>query len=695
MEMVKNVWLAFCLFFVATFFNAQNKTKVACIGNSVTFGYGLKNPSTESYPSILQGLLGSNYEVGNFGHSGATLLQKGHKPYIKTEEYQKAMAFQPDIAIIHLGLNDTDPRNFPNFRDEFIPNYTQLIKDVKQSNPKAKVYICTLTPIFTGHSRFGTSTYDWYNALQEKIKEVAKINHVPLIDLNKHFRNRPDLITDEPTLHPNKEGAKHLGETVYKYLTGNFGGLKLADIFTDNLILQREQPIKIWGLANAATPIEVTLGNEKKATTSTFGGTWEVIFQPKSASEKPITLKVKNEKQQLIVKNILVGDVWLASGQSNMYFPLKNSIGGDDFAKKEMKNKIRWMKYKPFEETDDKEWSEETMKRANELDFFSGKWQENNPENAKDFSGIGYSFATSIQKEVGVPIGVIEMAVGGSPQISWISRTALEQDPLFYQSFKNWRNNDFIMGWARSRASKNVKNANSAFQRHSYEPAFNFEAGISKINNFPIKGVIWYQGESDAENAELYKKLFPLFIKDWRQQWHEDLPFYYVQLSGINRPSWNYFRDAQRILSQSIPNVYMAISSDLGDIKDVHPTDKIPIGKRLAKLALYHTYQKSIEISNGPLFKSAQQTQNQIIIDFDYSKGLKTSDGSSLKGFKNFNQNYELIPANAVIKGNQIIITLPANTTVKSVVYAWEPFPGANLVNEANLPASTFKYDFN
>lgn len=164
---MKPLFFFLMLFFWGTL-PAQQVIKVACVGNSVTAGWGLQNPGQESYPAQLQHLLGNGYAVKNFGHSGATLLKKGHNPYYRTAAFQQLLSFRPQIAIIHLGLNDTDPRNYPNYRDDFIPDYNWLIDTLKKQNPQIKIFICRLTPIFTGHSRFLSSTNEWYNDLQKK-----------------------------------------------------------------------------------------------------------------------------------------------------------------------------------------------------------------------------------------------------------------------------------------------------------------------------------------------------------------------------------------------------------------------------------------------------------------------------------------------------------------------------------------------
>lgn len=685
----RRCFLAFLFFvFVKASVAQEPITKIACVGNSVTFGSGLKDPAASSYPSVLQQKLGDGFVVKNFGHSGATLLRKGHNPYFKTKAFAEMLLFAPDIIIIHLGLNDTDPRNFPNYRDEFIPDYSWLIDTIKKSNPNVKIYLCSLTPIFSGHPRFVSSTFEWYWKLQQKIKEVAAIHHLPIIDLNSALHNRPDLFPDQ--LHPNEAGAAILANTVYQHITGNFGGLQLPDVFTSNMVLQRNEPIKIWGKANTGTVVQVKFLHQQKLIKVGMDGSWQVIFPATKANSQPQVLEINNEGKTIQLNNILIGDVWLCSGQSNMYFSVQQSMGADNILQKaDVAAPLRLFKYKPFAETDNTAWTTEELQKANELKFFSGSWQLNQKESIAGFSAVAYAFGSEILREEKVPVGLIEVAVGGSPLLSWVSRLSLESSPLFALSFNNWTQSDYLMQWCRERALTNIKNATNPLQRHSYQPSFNFESGIAPLTPFPLTGIIWYQGESDAENAELYQKLFPLFVKDWRTQWKKDLPLYYVQLSSIERPSWNYFRDAQRRMLSVIPNSGMAVSSDLGDRKDVHPKNKFPIGNRLARLALNKTYKKNV-LSNGPLFQSAKTTSGQIEIIFSEAEGLKTADGKVLRGFEIYNEKGIFVPVSAIIKNNKVIIAKPQKSRTKKIAYGWQSFTDANLVNKDGLPASTF-----
>jgi len=667
---------------------AATPIKVACIGNSVTYGAGLEKPQLDSYPAQLQKLLGSAYQVENFGRNGATLLKKGHNPYYKTKEFSKALDFKADIAIIHLGLNDTDPRNWPDYKDDFEADYAWLLDTLRKQNPAIKLYVSRLTPIFSGHPRFKSGTRNWYRQIQERIPEIAKANNATLIDLHTALYNRPDLFPDN--LHPLKEGAEIIARTVYQNLTGNYGGLQLPQFFTDHMVLQRKQPIPIYGKANAGETIEATFNNKHLSTTTDAYGQWKVIF-PAMLHGGPYELTVKQQDKQITLKNILIGDVWLCSGQSNMDFALKSSEKGQSAAAMASKYpNIRLLKLKSIRETNATAWDSLSLAKTNQLAYFSGSWEESNQLSAANFSAIGFHFGKQIHQEENVPIGLIQLAVGGSTIESWIDRSTMEHDDQLVDMLANWRKSDFMMPWGRERADLNLKNAKLAKQRHPYEPSYNYEAGIRNLIKSPIKGVIWYQGESNTHNVESFEHLFPTLVSSWRQKWGYDFPFYYVQLSSIDRPSWPSFRFAQYKLSKEIPKSGMAVSLDLGDSLDVHPKKKEEIGNRLAKLALRDTYNRSV-VATGPEAVKAEQKSGQIVITFKAAKRLETADKKVLQGFSLVNEKGQIIAVSGVIKGNKVHLVVPTVEKFKTVLYAWEPFSRANLVNEAGLPGSTFK----
>lgn len=665
---------------------AQNKLlKVACIGNSVTYGYGLQNREQECYPARLQNLLGDSYTVVNFGHSGATLLKKAHNPYYKTKEFADAISFSPDIAIIHLGLNDTDPRDWPNYHDDFEADYAWLISAFRKANPSVKIYICRLTPIFSGHPRFKSGTRDWYWQIQNLIPVIAKANTTSLIDLHTPLYARPDLFADN--LHPDKEGAAILATTVYHAISKNFGGLKLPEVFADNMVLQRKIPVPVYGTANTGDDVEVDFRQYKLTATANEYGQWKVNL-PAMLPGGPFTMTVKDEDSIISLKNILIGDVWLCSGQSNMAFPLSSEAEGANEIKTAANNKtIRLYQLHVLKETDSINWDTATLAKINRLKYFSGTWKESNALSVHDFSAIAYYFGKKLNQEEHVPIGLIEVAVGGSPIASWIDRYTMEHDLIAVDMINNWRQSDFIMQWCRDRANVNLKYAASPRQRHPYEPCYNYEAGIANLTAFPVKGVIWYQGESDAHNIELYSHLFKTMVTSWRQKWGYELPFYFVQLSGINRPSWPGFRDMENRLQQQIPNIHMAVSMDMGDSLNVHYKQKKNVANRLALLALHYTYKKQVT-ANGPAPLYTTRKGDAIIIDFN--NNLTTGNKQALTGFELIDEKGERIPVDAAISKNNVWLKVPAGTIIKSIFYAMQPYTHANLVNTQGLPASTF-----
>ncbi|WP_017260046.1 GDSL-type esterase/lipase family protein [Pedobacter arcticus] len=678
-----NIWL---IFLIGGNAYAQ-KIKIACIGNSVTAGYLLKNPEKESYPAQLQQLLGDKYLVSNFGHSGATLLKKGHNPFYKTREFINALDFHADIAIVHLGLNDTDPRNWPNYKNDFEADYAWLIDTLRQDNPEIKIYICKLTPIFSGHPRFKSGTRDWYQQIQDKIPLIAKANEAQLIDLNAPLNHHPNLFADN--LHPDVVGTGIIAKTVYEHITGDFGGFTLDPIFTNNMVLQRDQPIAIYGTANANDKVEISFNQIKKEVITNQFGKWKVQL-PAMKFGGPYQLKISTQYQSITLKNILIGDVWLCSGQSNMAFPLKSSATAKATLSHLNKNlPIRLLKFNTLAETDHTSWDSVTLAKINQLDYFSGRWDTLSENSGAQFSAIAYYFGEKLNKEVHIPIGLIQMAVGGSTLESWIDRETMEQDNLMVDMLDNWRKSDFIQPWVRERAAMNLKNATNPKQRHPYEPTYNFEAGISKLTSFPIKGAIWYQGESNAHNPELFSHEFPLMVKSWRKKWGFDFPFYYVQLSSIDRPSWSFFRDVQGKLQSLIPNSGMAVSSDLGDSLNVHPTQKKQVGERLALLALKNTYHKNI-VATGPIPLKATQNKSTIIITFSNTVALSFGDNPQLLGFEIVTNKGNRLAVKATIFKNEVHLNIPQNLKVVKILYAWQPFTKANLVNEAKLPASTF-----
>lgn len=706
------VLLVACVFVLSP---VEAQVKVACVGNSITYGYGTANPLTDAYPAQLQELLGEGYEVGNFGRSGTTLLRRGHRPYVETEEFRKALAFQGDVVVIHLGVNDTDPRDWPLYRDDFIPDYMALIDSFRVANPHCRILIARLSPLGVHHYRFESGTRDWQWQVQEAIGQVARNTGVELIDFHRLLYAYPHLIEDQ--IHPVKEGLGMMAAYVKSVLTGDFGGLRLPEAYSSHMVLPHGRKLTIRGMANAGAQVRVTVsglqqpgqapgrgkgavkgrGKRGKAASRCIEqltavasplGEWEVELQPLAAGG-PYALELTDGVKRITLDDVLAGEVWLCSGQSNMAFMLGQDRQAKEVVPSASHPLIRFLDLKPRWETQDVEWEPSALDSLGHLNYFRHDgWQPCTSATAQRFSAVGYYFGRMLADSLQLPVGLICNAVGGAGTEAFIDRKTLEFE--FPAILRLWRSNDFIQDWVRERASKNVAKATNPLQRHPYEPCYLFETSDRILGHYPLSGVIWYQGESNAHNWDTHTKLFQLLLRSWRTYWdNPQLPFYYVQLSSLERPSWTWFRDSQRRLLELTQHTGMAVTHDVGDRYDVHPTDKQPVGQRLARWALSSTYGRPC-IPSGPLYRSKQLEGDRVIITFDYAEGLQGRDAQPVQGFEVAGADGLWHPAQVEIRGSRVIVWSHEVPHPVQVRYAWQPYTEANLVNGAALPASTF-----
>ena len=688
----------------------EPKIKVSCVGNSITYGMRLEDREHESYPARLQEMLGDRYEVANFGKSGATLLRHGHRPYFEQEEFRQAMAFAGDIVVIHLGINDTDPRNWPHFQDEFVGDYLALIDSLRSVNPQARFLIARMTPIGSNHSRFISGTKTWHGQIQEAIETVAHAAGAELIDFYGPLYPYPWMFPD--AVHPDAEGAGILAKTVYQGITGDYGGLRVSPMFSDHMVLPREKPFAIRGKADAGESVQVTVDGAVYQAFADNRGRWGVEVAPHPAGTGSV-LRIETAKSSLVYRNVAFGDIWLCSGQSNMEFEVRQSSDAaprPDAGLRLYDMKCNWR-------TDNVAWPATALDSVNHLQYFApARWMPASDAAIARFSAVGYAFGQMLRDSLQVPIGLICNAVGGSTAESWIDRETLET--RYPAILRDWLHNDLIMEWARGRAEKNLANRPASVEgygivptRHPYEPCYNFEAGILPLDHYPITGVIWYQGESNAERVEVHEELFPLLVDSWRSYFAQDgrsgsamtttvipseakeslLPFYYVQLSSLNRPSWPIFRDSQRRLLESRPSLGMAVTSDLGDPIDVHYRQKRPVGERLALQALEKHYGHAVK-ADGPLAKEAACVGQDVYVDFYPQDALRSADGGPIVGFEVQDAADGLFhPVAAEVSGGLVRLDCAAIRAPKTVRYAWQPYTRANLVNATGLPASTFR----
>ena len=475
--MKKYSLLILMIFLLSSVAFSQDKIKVACIGNSVTYGYGHENPDSTSYPSQLAVMLGDGYEVGNFGKSGATLLRKGHRPYNEQEEFKKALEFAPDIAIIHLGLNDTDPRNWKYYKGEFISDYVALIEAFEKVNPDVKIYICRMTPIFHWHHRFKKGTRDWYWEIQATIENIAEnIAEVKLIDLQETLYHRPDLMPD--ALHPNPEGAKLIAQRVYSAITGDFGGLSLPRIYSDNMVIQRDKPFIVKGLANAGEEISVNLDKQKIKTEAGDDGRWEVTFDALKVDGKKHKLTIKSKDKTLSFKNIVVGEVILCSGN---VMTTDNGQQTTDFVADFNDIRLHYM------DSD-----------------ISSSWVK--IEDIRPYDSIVetlYNVGVKISDSLQMPVGLIYNVVEGAPIESFIDRKTLEWHPTLINVLYEWRNTD-----------------NTKDHLEVYEPSYQYQCGIKPLGSFQINSVIWFESNSDSD-TDLYSVKKSALIESWRKVFGE------------------------------------------------------------------------------------------------------------------------------------------------------------------------------
>ncbi len=687
---MKRLTLLLPLLLAALLLQAREPVRVACIGNSITFGYLLPDPATESYPSQLQEMLGEGYTVGNFGRSGATLLRHGHRPYVAQPEWRGALDFRPDIAVIHLGVNDTDPRNWPHYGDEFIGDYLAIIDTLRQQNPDVRIILANLTPLGAQHYRFRSGTRQWRDEIRRTIPQVALAAGAELIDFDTPLRHRQNLMPDG--IHPDKEGTGLLARTVCRAITGNYGGLQMPAIYQNGMVMQRDRYLPVSGTADAGSRITVTLDGRTYSSVADNCGRWTITAAPLLAGG-PYEMTVSDGRRTLRFTNILAGEVWIASGQSNMEFPLRDATGAQADIAGSADPQLRFYDMKAIARTDNVQWPDSIVEATDRLQYFKpASWNAVGSGTAGDLSAVAYYFARQLRDSLRVPVGIISNAVGGAPCESWIDVTTLERG--MPEILINWRSNDYVQPWAQGRANVNT-GAEHPRSRHPYEPSYLFAAGIEPLGHYPVKGMLWYQGESNAHNTGIHEQLFPMLAESWRTCFDDAaMPVVYAQLSSIDRPSWPLFRDSQRRLQGKVPGVYMAVTSDLGDSIDVHPRNKRPVGERMARQALHNIYGFTALMPAGPEPLEAHRRGKSIAVTFANADTLMAAGGGSIITFEVASADGVFRQATATVtKRNEITVTNMDTPSPRYVRYGWQPFTRANLVNGEGLPATTFSLE--
>jgi len=504
--------------------------------------------------------------------------------------------------------------------------------------------------------------------------------------------------------------------------------LRLPRVFSNHMVLQAETEIPVWGRARPGATVTVTLGDDTRTATAGGQDQWQVRLKPRRANATPATMRIQSAEERIEFRDILVGEVWVCAGQSNMEWMLQQSAHGKEelaglvaeVAKTSGKRQetellassatksLRLLNLSGGARGSSGSYTLEHLARLTPETFCEGQWQIASAESAASFSAVAWYFGRHLQQELNVPIGLICPAVGGTPAEAWISREALAAAPQMTGLLAgNWLDNERLGEFCRTRGEQNLLSAIQAGEavpgdalgpNHSFKPGFMWDAGIAPLIPYAIRGAIWYQGESNAETPARVRehgRLLPLLINQWREHWGQgDFPFLYAQLPALNRPEWPWFRDGQRRVLNQLNNVGMAITIDTGHPTNVHPTAKKPVGERLAKCALGTTYGLPTDASSGPLFDVARRKGDSMIVSFIHTgDGLKSSDGNALRYFEICGGDGVFHTANARITGqNTATVSSPRVAEPQHVRYAWVPFPNppVNLFNSANLPASPF-----
>ena len=471
--------------------------------------------------------------------------------------------------------------------------------------------------------------------------------------------------------------------------TADAGSIRMSQMYSDGMVLQRDIPLVIKGEAAPGEKVSVILEGPFKTMTgsakASSDGVWEVTLSSLKAGVG-LTLTIEGKKERIIYKDIAAGDVWVCSGQSNMFFRV---FEGLETGNTPADSDLRLFNMRPKLYVNDERWSDEGITDTQNLDFYHPTaWVACDGQNMKDFSAVGYHFGAMMRDSLNVPIGLICNAIGGAPAEAWIPESALEA--AYPEILDPWFDNKILNQWCIEMGKKNLGYPETGATKHPYAPCYLFDAAIAPMDHFPVKGIIWYQGESNDYDIRQHEKLFPILVESWRKYWgNPHMPFHFVQLSSLNRPQWPAFRDSQRQLAERIPHCEMAVSSDVGDSLDIHPRYKRVVGERLARQSLCHDYGMSVTPC-GPVLKEAVWKGDKIVLSFDFADGLKTSDGQSLRCFQVAGYDQVFVAVEAVIADSKVLLTVPMQSPMY-VRYAWQPFTRANLVNGEDLPASTFQ----
>src|ERR1041384_5215697 len=474
--------------------------------------------------------------------------------------------------------------------------------------------------------------------------------------------------------------------------------LKLIPLFSDNMVLQGDIPAPIWGTAEAGEEVTVSIAGQKKSAKAGADGKWIVKLDPLKAGG-PHELTVSG-KSSITLKNVLVGEVWICSGQSNMEMSVNSSNNANEKKANAPHPKVRLF-------TVQKRQADATV--ADILDS-KGKpvegWKECGPDTVGSFSAVAYFFGRELNQKLGVPVGLIHTSWGGTPAEVWTRDRVIQSKPEFknYMNFYAQRHEKYEKDLAKYKEdAEKAKAEGKPAPKAPNKPmklSCLYNGMIAPLIPYAIKGAIWYQGESNASQAKLYQTLFPAMIQNWREDWGQgEFPFGFVQLANFmarkDQPAdsnWAELREAQT-MTLSLPRTGMAVIIDIGDAKDIHPKNKQDVGKRLAYWAESQVYGVKDLVYSGPIFDAMKVDGNKAVVSFKHVGGGLVAKGDKLTGFAVAGEDRKFVWADAKIEGDKIVVSCDQVAKPVAVRYAWADNPECNLYNKEGLPASPFRTD--
>jgi sialate O-acetylesterase len=482
--------------------------------------------------------------------------------------------------------------------------------------------------------------------------------------------------------------------------------VRLPALISDHMVLQQSTEAQIWGWADPGEVVEARLGSVSAKTVTLQDGRWSLrLPELQAGTSGDLLVRGKNS---LVVRDVLVGEVWVCSGQSNMEWPVGKALNAQQEILSAQYPQIR-------------HFTVARSAQAEPQEDCSGKWELCSPDTAARFTAVGYFFGRDLHREFKFPVGLLHSSWGGTPAEFWTPRTVLESIPEFSPIFEAWEKTRLNYPEAKAAYEKALEDWKVQSQTARLagmpippelrpprggdalgSPGCLFHGMIAPLLPYSIQGVLWYQGESNAGRAAEYRQLFSTLIHSWRRAWQKEVPFLFVQLANYNArkvpptgqpeaSAWAELREAQ-LQTLEVPHTAMAVAIDIGEPDDIHPKNKQEVGRRLALAAQATVYFHDIPYS-GPVLSEAQPEEGKIRLSFRHAAGLKAADSGPLRGFSVAGEDRVFHWAETQLEGDHLLVSSPAVRNPVSVRYNWADNPDGNLVNSAGLPASPFRTD--